>query len=215
MRYLLAIVSLLGLTSASTCLETASKPRTIEQKQTAGLQKAYFASGCFWCVEAVFESVEGVGEVISGYAGGTRKNPTYEQVSGGATSHAEAVEVYYDSTKVSYQTLLTVFFDSHNPTTLNRQGPDAGPQYRSAIFYQNQRERSQIEQFIKDLEERKAFSGEITTEVSPLTQFWEAEDYHQDYEAKHPNNPYIRAVSIPRLKRFQAKHPELLKDSSH
>lgn len=215
MRYLLIFASLVLLTSASTCLEVPTENPVSAKKQTEGLQKAYFASGCFWCVEAVFESVHGVGEVVSGYAGGTRKNPTYEQVSSGATAHAEAVEVYYDSTVIDYSTLLTVFFDSHNPTTLNRQGPDAGPQYRSAIFYQNAAEKKMIEAFINDLEDKAVFSGKITTEVSPLTRFWDAEDYHQDYEAKHPNNPYIRAVSIPRLKKFQAKHPELLKENTH
>ena len=138
--------------------------------------------------------------------------PTYEQVSRGATGHAEAVEVYYDSTIVDYSTLLRVFFGSHDPTTLNRQGPDRGAQYRSAIFYQNDQEKALIDSYINELKTNDVFEGPITTEVSPYTVFWDAEDYHQDYEKKNPNNGYVRAVSIPRLKRFQAKFPELLKE---
>ncbi len=218
MKYLILFTCSILLTSASTCSGenhdrlTASQ---ISQKQTKGLHKAYFASGCFWCVEAIFESVRGVGEVISGYSGGDEQNPTYERVGGGLTAHAEAVEVYYDTTVVDYPTLLKVFFGSHDPTTLNRQGPDVGPQYRSAIFYQNQMEKQQIDQYIVSLQSSEAFDGDITTEVSPLRQFWVAEDYHQDYEAKNPHNPYVRAVSIPRLKKFQHKHPNLLKEGGH
>lgn len=171
---------------------------------------AYFASGCFWCVEAIFESVVGVGDVVSGYSGGTVKNPSYELICSGTTRHAEAVMVPYDSNLVSYTTLLEVFFDSHDPSTLNRQGPDKGPQYRSAIFYQTNREKQLIDQYIQSLKNKKVFS-QITTEVSRLKVFYPAEDYHQNYEANHPNNPYVRSVSIPRLNAFKQKHPELLK----
>lgn len=179
-----------------------------------GLKKAYFASGCFWCVEAIFESVKGVEEAISGYAGGEIKNPTYQQVSSGATRHAESVEVIYDPKVVSYETLLIVFFGSHDPTTLNRQGPDQGPQYRSAIFYQNNEEKQQALAYMEKLAAEKAFDSPIVTEVSPLTKFYKAEEYHQDYEKNNPNQPYVRAVSIPRLKRFQAKFPELLTEEA-
>lgn len=171
---------------------------------------AYFASGCFWCVEAVFESVKGVGEVESGYAGGPEKNPTYESVSAGSTGHAEAVKVYYDSTVVSYATLLQVFFDSHDPSTLNQQGPDRGTQYRSMIFYQNETEKQLAENYITNALLKKAFS-KITTQVVPFTVFYIAEDYHQNFEKRNPNQGYVRAVSIPRLNKFKAKHPELLK----
>ena len=186
-----------------------------EQKDLSKYHRAYFASGCFWCVEAVFESVKGVEEAVSGYAGGESKNPTYEAVSAGITGHAEAVEVYYDTTVIDYPTLLRVFFGSHDPTTLNRQGPDAGTQYRSAIFFQNDQERRLIEEYIAGLKSSDAFDGPITTEVSPLAKFYRAEEYHQDYEMKNPNNPYVRAVSIPRLKKFQVAHQDLLKEGVH
>lgn len=172
---------------------------------------AVFASGCFWCVEAVFESVEGVSEAISGYAGGDTSTANYSAVSAGRTQHAEAVEVYYDPSVISYETLLIVFFGSQDPTTLNRQGPDAGVQYRSAIFYKNEEERAAAEKYIAQLTADKVFDGAITTTLEPLTKFYPAEDYHQNYEARNPNQPYVKAVSIPRLNRFKKKHPELLK----
>jgi peptide-methionine (S)-S-oxide reductase len=176
--------------------------------------KAYFASGCFWCVEAIFESVNGVKEVISGYSGGTEKNPTYEQVSYGKTSHAEAVEIYYDPKVVNFETLVQVFFGSHDPTTLNRQGPDRGAQYRSIAFYQNEAEKKIIDTYISGLEQAKAFISPIVTQVVPFTKFWRAEDYHQDYERNHPENPYVQQVSIPRLNRFKANFSELLKPAN-
>lgn len=172
---------------------------------------AYFASGCFWCVEAVFESVKGVGDVVSGYAGGKEKNPTYEEVSAGITGHAETVEVPYDSNVVDYKTLLKVFYGSHNPETLNQQGPDRGTQYRSAIFYQNETEKKWAEEYVQKLLRDKTFSR-ITTEIAPLQKFYPAEEYHQDFERRNPNQSYVQAVSIPRLRAFQKRFPELLKD---
>jgi len=180
-------------------------------KGLEGLSKAYFASGCFWCVEAIFESVEGVEEAISGYSGGTAKDATYNKVSAGITNHAEVVEVFYNSEKVSYATLLKVFFGSHDPTTLNKQGPDRGAQYRSAIFYQNEEEKDLSINYIQELNDSGQFARSIVTEVAPLKAFYEAEQYHQNYERLNPNQPYIRSVSIPRLQRFQSKFPELLK----
>ncbi|MCK5443290.1 MAG: peptide-methionine (S)-S-oxide reductase MsrA [Maribacter sp.] len=185
---------------------------------TKELQKydvAYFASGCFWCVEAIYEDVIGVKEVISGYAGGTEKNPTYEQVGRGMTSHAEAVKVYYDSKEVSFETLVKVFFGSHDPTTLNWQGPDHGPQYRSIAFYTNEAEKEIIERHIAQLKKDKIYNSPIVTQVETITKFYDAEDYHQDYEKLNPNNPYIINISIPRYKRFKAKYPELLKKDAH
>lgn len=180
-----------------------------------GETSSVFASGCFWCVEAVFESVEGVSEAVSGYAGGKASTANYSDVSGGRTAHAEAVEVFYDPTVVSYETLLKVFFGSQDPTTLNQQGPDRGTQYRSTIFYKNDDEKSKAEAYIAQLTTDKAFDAPITTTLEPLVKFFDAEDYHQDYEARNPNQPYIRGVSVPRLKRFQAKFPKLLKKSKH
>jgi peptide-methionine (S)-S-oxide reductase len=182
-------------------------------EELSKLSKAYFASGCFWCVEAVFESVKGVKEVISGYSGGEIENPTYQQVSSGRTKHAETVEVYYDPGQVSFQTLLKVFFGSHDPTTLNRQGPDVGSQYRSIVFYRNEEEKQFTEDYIKKLDVPGQFNGKIVTEVKAFHKFYKAEEYHQDYERNHPNDPYIRSVSIPRFERFKVKFPALLKTS--
>ncbi|MDX1905591.1 MAG: peptide-methionine (S)-S-oxide reductase MsrA [Bacteroidia bacterium] len=178
---------------------------------SAPLSKAYFASGCFWCVEAVFESVNGVSEAISGYAGGHTLNPTYEEIGTGQTGHAETVEVYYDPAIVSYETLLKVFFGSHDPTTLNRQGPDAGTQYRSIVFYQSQAEQQAAEAYIRQLEASGTYRSKIVTEVVAFTKFYPAEAYHQNYEKNHPENPYVQRVSLPRLRKFQAQYPELLK----
>lgn len=179
-----------------------------------GMEHAYFASGCFWCVEAVFESVKGVEEAVSGYSGGTESNPTYKQVSAGSTDHAEAVEVIYDPKVVSYETLVNVFFGSQDPTTKNRQGPDRGKQYRSIAFYQNDQQKNIIESTIDRLN-KSTYDGKIVTEVLPFQKFWNAEDYHQDYERNHKNEPYIRSVSIPRLNKFKAKFPELLKENTN
>lgn len=176
-----------------------------------GETSAVFASGCFWCVEAVFESVEGVSEAVSGYAGGTAKSANYSDVSAGRTDHAEAVEVFYNPDKVSYETLLKVFFGSQDPTTLNQQGPDRGTQYRSTIFYKSDAEKAAATAYIQQLTADKVFDGPITTTLEPLVKFYDAEDYHQDYERKNPNQPYVRGVSVPRLNKFKAKHPDLLK----
>ncbi|MDX1272424.1 peptide-methionine (S)-S-oxide reductase MsrA [Bizionia paragorgiae] len=174
-----------------------------------GMERAYFASGCFWCVEAIYESVNGVSEVISGYAGGHTKYPTYESSNTGRTGHAEAVEVIYNPKIVNFSTLIDVYFASQNPTQVNGQGPDIGSQYRSIIFYQNNEQKSLI------LDKKEALSKKlgkpVAAEVYPFQKFWVAEDYHQDYERLHPNNSYIKNVSIPRLKRFQASMPEILK----
>lgn len=181
-----------------------------DQARLDSLQTAYFASGCFWCVEAVFESVEGVEEAVSGYSGGTEANPTYERVSSGQTRYAETVKVYYDSSKVSYETLVKVFFMSHDPSTKDAQGPDHGPQYRSIAFYQNANEKAIIDAMIKKYLDNGTFNR-ITTDVTPFDKFYEAEDYHQNYERLHPNQPYVRSVSIPRLNRFKRAMPEVLK----
>ena len=211
---------ILGLSAISCQSKTKSeqKQETTADLTTNGLQQyetAYFASGCFWCVEAIFESVKGVKEVVSGYSGGKEKNPTYEQVGYGRTTHAEAVEVYYDPKVISFETLVKVFFGSHDPTTLNRQGPDKGAQYRSIAFYKNESEKKIINDYMAQLKEEKVYSAPLVTEVKAFNIFYDAEDYHQDYEKNNPNDSYIRNVSVPRLKRFQAKFPELIKDQAH
>ena len=179
-----------------------------------GYERAYFASGCFWCVEAVFESVKGVKEAVSGYSGGTIKNPTYKQVSYGKTNHAEAVAVFYDPKVISFRNLVLVFFGSQDPTTLNRQGPDRGRQYRSIAFYQNSDQKKIIEDIIAELNET-VYDDQIVTQVLPFQKFWQAEGYHQNYERNNPKDPYIQGVSIPRLNRFKKQFPELLKDNAH
>ncbi|MGB6153843.1 MAG: peptide-methionine (S)-S-oxide reductase MsrA [Pricia sp.] len=200
--------------SAST--ESTAQMAKPTAQELEGLETAYFASGCFWCVEAIFESVKGVKEVVSGYAGGTSENPTYEQVARGQTDHAEAVEVYYDPEVISFTALVQVFFGSHDPTTLNQQGPDRGPQYRSIAFYKNEKEKDSIEGYIKALKDQNVYQGEpITTEVTELNKFYKAEEYHQDYEKKHPNNSYITNVSVPRLNRFKANFADYLKEDAH
>ena len=212
-------LTLLSLVSLQTCISSTPlvdrnepiwEPLKSEQQD---LSKAYFASGCFWCVEAIFESVKGVHEVYSGYAGGHTKNPNYNQIGTGRTGHAEAVEVHYDPKVVSFGTLVQVFFGSHDPTTTNRQGPDRGSQYRSIAFYQDDKERKMIQDYIALLEEKEIFSKPVVTEVEKLEKFYFAEEYHQDYEKRNPNNPYVRSVSIPRLRKFQKAYPELLKES--
>ncbi|PIF00305.1 MAG: peptide-methionine (S)-S-oxide reductase [Maribacter sp.] len=172
---------------------------------------AYFASGCFWCVEAIYEDIIGVKEVISGYSGGTEKNPTYGQVGSGSTSHAEAVKVYYDPNVVDFKTLVKVFFSSHDPTTLNRQGPDYGTQYRSIAFYSNGEEKKIIEDYIDQLTKDKVYKNPIVTQVKKFEVFYDAEEYHQDYKKLNPNNPYIINISTPRYNRSKAKYPVLLK----
>ena len=172
---------------------------------------AYFASGCFWCVEAIFESVTGVEEAVSGYAGGFTKNPTYQSIGTGKTGHAETVAVYYNPKQVSFETLVTVFFGSHDPTTVNGQHPDYGTQYRSIAFYTNEDEKKVIEKQIAKLN-KEVYNGKIATEVTELKKFYKAEEYHQDFEKLNPNHPYVKSVSVPRLNRFKEKYPELLQE---
>ncbi len=185
--------------------------KAIQTEPINGLERAYFASGCFWCVEAVYESVIGVQEVVSGYSGGHTKNPTYESSNTGRTGHAEAVEVLYDPKIISFSSLVDVYFGSQNPTQINGQGPDHGSQYRSIIFYQNDEQKNIIQKKKNFLS--KSLNRQIAAEVTPFQKFWKAEDYHQDYEKRNPYNRYIQNVSKPRLKRFQKKFPELIKEN--
>lgn len=186
---------------------------TSQELKNSKLERAYFASGCFWCVESIFESVNGVEEVVSGYAGGHTKNPTYESSNTGRTGHAETVEVIYNPKIVSFSTLVDVYFGSQNPTQFNGQGPDIGSQYRSIIFYKNEAQKNII------LKKKKALSvklnAEIAAEVVAFETFWIAEQYHQNYKSLHPNNSYIKAVSVPRLNKFKQKFPELLKTNAN
>ena len=172
--------------------------------QKEATKTAYFASGCFWCSEAIFELIVGVKSAESGYTGGKTVNPTYEQVCSGNTGHAEAIKVVYYPSSVSYEKLVRAFFESHDPTTLNQQGADKGTQYRSAIFYQNDAEKQYANTYCKELVTNGTFKL-VTTEVVPFTIFYAAEFYHQDYEKKNPYNGYIQAVSRPRMLSFKKK----------
>ncbi len=173
--------------------------------------KATFAAGCFWCEEAVFESIKGVEEAISGYAGGRTSNPSYHDVGSGKTGHAESVEVYYNPAVVSYSDLLRVFFASQDPTQVNGQGPDIGTQYRSIVFYRNAEEKRTVEQYIAGLNRSGKYSKPIATQVVAYTKFWKAEDYHQDYVRNHPDDSYVQHESLPRLQRTLRQVPDLVK----
>lgn len=192
---------------------TAPSPKaaTVAAIDTSGLSEAVFAAGCFWCVEGVYESVNGVAEVVSGYAGGDTKNPTYRQVGSGTTGHAEAVIVYYDSTIVDFPTLLKVYEASTDITQVNGQGPDRGSAYRSILFYRNEAEKDVIDNMLKTWKNSGKYGKPVAVEVKKLDKFWPAEDYHQDYIQHNPGNPYVQHESIPRVKRFQRVLPELVK----
>ena len=174
------------------------------------LKNAYFASGCFWCVESIYESLEGVNDVVSGYSGGWLKNPSYRQVLTGKTGHAESIKVSYNPNQISFSKLVEIFFASHDPTTLNKQGPDIGPHYRSIAFYETNEEKIIIEKEIKRLLDNKVYN-QIVTEVKNFEIFYLAESYHQDYKIKNPNNPYIWNVSVPRIEKFKSNYSDLLK----
>ncbi|MFI5159353.1 MAG: peptide-methionine (S)-S-oxide reductase MsrA [Sphingobacteriales bacterium] len=179
------------------------------------IQKITFGNGCFWCTEAIFKTLKGVKNATSGYMGGYTKNPTYSDVCSGQTGHAEVIDVEYDSDEVSFDELLLIFFKTHDPTTLNRQGNDMGTQYRSVIFYHNEQQKDQAGAMIKKLTEEQVFDQPIVTEITPATEFYKAENYHQDYFINNPGNGYCRAVIQPKLSKFAKEftdriRPELL-----
>lgn len=173
---------------------------------------ATFAAGCFWCVEAQYQQLKGVEKVESGYIGGHIENPTYKQVCTGETGHAEACNIYYDPTIISYDELLAAFWIAHDPTQLNRQGNDVGTQYRSAIFYHNEEQKQKAEEYKKKLDEEKAFNGPIVTEISPYTKFYKAEDYHQNYYNDNPSQGYCVFVVKPKMDKFRKVFQDKLKD---
>lgn len=210
-----ALMTLLPVAVASTSrvapVRAAQNASSMET--TAPLDTAVFAGGCFWGVQAVFQHVKGVVSATSGYAGGKVANPNYEQVSTGRTGNAESVRVVFDPDQVSYATLLKVFFDvTHDPTQLNRQGPDVGTQYRSAVFYTSDEQRAATVQYIAWLQQSGAVKGKIVTEVAPLRGFYTAESYHQDYATLHPDAPYIRYNDLPKIEALKAQYPRLWND---
>jgi peptide-methionine (S)-S-oxide reductase len=173
--------------------------------KTKTVEVATLAGGCFWCTEAVFSIIKGVEKVEPGYTGGSVPNPTYEQVSTGTTGHAEAAQITFDPSVISFREILEIFFATHDPTTLNRQGPDVGTQYRSAIFYHSEEQKATAEQVIAELEKEEIWDAPIVTQVEPLKTFYRAETYHKDYYKKHPNQPYCQQVIAPKLAKLQQR----------
>ena len=174
-------------------------------------QVATFGGGCFWCIEAVFSELKGVEKVESGYSGGTTVYPTYEQVSTGTTGHAEVVQINFDPKIISFKEILEIFFRMHDPTTLNRQGPDVGTQYRSVIFYHNYEQKTIAEQVIKEITEAKIWDAPIVTKIEPFKAFYKAEDYHKDYFKKHPEQPYCKLVIAPKIAKLREHYRKKLK----
>jgi peptide-methionine (S)-S-oxide reductase len=211
----LAALSAVVLATAATIptpMPAEPAPVGIAAASAAAGDTAVFAGGCFWGVEAVFESLEGVTDAVSGYAGGSDPSPSYDKVSSGRTGHAEAVRVVYDPGRISYDQLLQVFFTvAHDPTQLNRQGPDVGTQYRSAVFYRSPAQRQATERYLAKLRESKAWPGSIVTEVSALRAFHPAEEYHQNYLVRHPTQPYIVINDQPKLEELRKRYPALVR----
>ena len=172
---------------------------------------ATFAGGCFWCTEASFECIKGVKDVISGYSGGTEERPTYYEVGDGKTGHAEAIQIYFNPKEISFDKLLEIFFVAHDPTQVNRQGPDVGEEYRSAIFYHNDTQKQTVAQFFE--QQSKLLSKPIATQVVAYQEFWVAEDYHQDYYWLHPENSYVQNVSVPKVRKVEKQFKDLLKEN--
>jgi len=203
-KWILAILLALGVSFSLNPIDV------LAQAPGSDSATAVFSGGCFWGVDAVFKHVKGVTKVVSGYAGGAANTAQYETVSTGTTGHAESVQVTYDPSKISYDDLLKVFFFvAHDPTELNRQGPDSGTQYRSSIFYENDAQKKMADDYIAQLEQKHAFSAPIVTKVVPFTGFYPAEDYHQNYLELHPDQPYIVFNDLPKLERFQKDLPGL------
>jgi len=174
-------------------------------------QIAIFGGGCFWCTEAVFQMLKGIISVMPGYSGGTTENPTYEQICSGATGHVEVIRIEYDPNLVAFRDLLTIFFGSHDPTSVNRQGNDVGSQYRSVIFYTTSEQKEETEKFIREINDSNAVGKPIVTAVEPLIKFYVAESYHKDYYANNRGNPYCEIIINPKLAKVQEKFSELLK----
>lgn len=183
----------------------------IKMKIQEGREVATFASGCFWCTEAIFQEVKGVEKVVSGYTGGFIKNPAYREVCNGTTGHAEAIQITFNPELVSYEDLLEIFFGTHDPTTLNRQGADVGTQYRSEVFYHSEAQKEKAEKYIQWIEKEKLYSNPIVTKVSPASEFYAAEDYHQDYYSQNSQQGYCQMVIAPKLEKLRKYYRSKLK----
>jgi len=199
--------------SSGTHLTNTNNNTTMDSTITPkGTEVATFANGCFWCTEAIFEELDGVISAVSGYSGGQKANPTYKEVCTGETGHAECLQITYDPSKISFDELLEVFWETHDPTTLNKQGADEGTQYRSAVFYHNAEQKAKAEKYKTELDKSGAFDKPIVTEITPFTKFYPAEDYHQQYfENNEGNNPYCRIVIRPKVDKFRKVFKDKLK----
>ena len=208
--YLLLFTTLFFLTSCHATAKTDATP-AVDTSSNPNLQHATFALGCFWHSEEIFLEIKGVKNALPGYCGGTEANPSYDLVSSKETRYAESVDVAYDPSQISYEKLLEVFFTEHDPTTIDRQGNDEGPEYRSAIFYRNAEQKQEAEAYIAKLNADHKYSSPIVTQVAPLTKFWRAEDYHLRYYRNHPDQGYIAGVTRPEVEKFRRDFPELVK----
>jgi peptide-methionine (S)-S-oxide reductase len=206
-----SLTIILGCKNESTNAQSEIGNNKGDSKQMENLQIATFGSGCFWCTEAVFERLNGVRSVVSGYAGGTVKNPSYEQVCTGKTGHAEVTQITYDPKVITYDELLEVFWKTHDPTTLNRQGNDVGTQYRSVIFYHNEEQKRLAEKYKEELNKSGAWDKPIVTEITPFTNFYPAEGYHQDYYENNPHQGYCAFVIAPKVEKFEKVFKDKLK----
>ena len=211
------ILLMLLLTQLCACAQKTERQdaKTNEMENTGQEQKlevATFGAGCFWCVEAQFEQLEGVEKVESGYAGGFIENPSYEQVCSGSTGHAEVVNIHYNPEKISYDEMLAAFWQTHDPTQLNRQGNDVGTQYRSVIFYHSNEQKEKAEEYKRRLNEEKAYNAPVVTEISPATKFYKAEEKHQNFYAENPSQPYCMFVVQPKLEKFKKVFKHKLKE---
>lgn len=212
MRSIIIAFALTALASATSCgQKSKSTEKNMTNESAAGLQLATFGSGCFWCTEAIFQKLKGVEKVESGYSGGKVKNPTYKEVCSGLTGHAEVIQLTYDPAIVSYDELLEVFWKTHDPTTLNKQGADEGTQYRSVIYYHNDEQKRLAESYKKKLDESGAFDRPIVTEITPFSAFYKAEDYHQNYFNLNGSAPYCSYVIQPKVEKFKKVFKDKLK----
>lgn len=209
--FLSALMLLAGVSCGQHSAADTSKTMTAEKKEQSGLQVATFGNGCFWCTEAIFQQLNGVEKVVSGYSGGKVKNPTYKEVCSGLTGHAEVIQITYDPKKITFDELLEVFWKTHDPTTLNRQGADEGTQYRSAVFYHTEEQKKLATDYRKKLDASGAFDNPIVTEITAFTEFYPAEDYHQNYFNLNGTAPYCSFVIQPKVEKFQKVFKSKLK----
>ena len=210
-QFLLIVCLVFSILIINAAGAQSTSNKQIMKGNMKNLEKATFGMGCFWCSEAVFERVKGVESVVSGYAGGKTSNPTYEEVCSGSTGFAESIQITYDPTVISYDELLEIFWKTHDPTTLNRQGNDIGTQYRSVIFYHNDEQKKLAEEYKEKLDKSGAWDKPIVTEIVPFTNFYKAENYHQDYYANNPNQGYCAYVIAPKVEKFEKVFKDKLK----